>query len=177
MAEKINGKWLNRLKGIKELNRIITNALEIFDIDNAYLREDFEYRFEKNALGFAISTTEVDEWFNEFIKVTFDYDVTNTFIISILHEIGHAETADFITDKAYEKCLIEKAKIKKALLTEDNEKKIKKLEFKYFALPDEYEATAWAVEYAREHAEELAEIWQEINTALQAFYRLNGLTE
>ena len=168
---------LNKLKGIKELNRAVTKALEIFDIDNAYLREDFEYRFEKNALGFAITTTEVDEWFNEFIKVTFDYDVTNTFIISILHEIGHAETADFITDKAYEKCLIEKIKISEALLHLDSIETAKALEFKYFALPDEYEATAWAVEYAREHAEELEEMWEEINTALQAFYRLNGLTE
>ena len=166
----------NKLKGSKKLNKAVKKALVPFGIDDAYLHEDFEYRFEKNAVGFAITTTEVDEWFNEFIEQAFGYIVPNTFIISILHEIGHAETADFVTDKEYKKCLKEKLKIYKALETA-NEDTAKELEFKYFALPDEFQATAWAVDYAREHEEELAEMWKEIYTALQAFYTENGVTE
>lgn len=177
MAQKINGKWLNRLTGIKKLNRVVKKALEPFGIDNTYLWEDFEYRFENNAVGFSLATVSTDEWFNEFVEKTFNYTVTNTFIISVLHEIGHAETENFITDEIYNKCIIEKIKINKALETENNLKKIKALEFKYFDLPDEYEATAWAVEYAREHEQELAEMWQEICKGLQEFYTENNLTE
>jgi hypothetical protein len=57
--------------------------------------------------------------------------------------------------------------------TATSNRKIKKLEYEYFNLPDEIVATAWAVEYMREHEEEIKIMWEHILKAIHKFYEKN----
>ena len=44
---------------------------------------------------------------------------------------------------------------------------------KYFDLPDEYEATMWAINYMRNNVEKVAKFWNELQAAIMSFYKLN----
>ena len=104
-----------KLKGIKKLNKAIANQLKPFGIEKAKLDDEFALYFEQNKVHYKLAYNEVDKWFNACVKEIFGYEVEYTFIISLLHEIGHLNTIDDLTDKEYNKCLKAKEKIAKQL--------------------------------------------------------------
>jgi len=162
------------VKGIKKLNKAIATNLKPFGIESAELCNEYAYIRGEDRIAYKITegTTE-DIWFAEFIKERFNYTVRYPFVMSLLHEVGHHKTDDDISDGIYNFCQKEKARIDKSIKRAKTEKTWKKLEWQYFNLPDEIMATAWAVEYARTHKQEIEKMWGEMREALIKFYKQN----
>jgi len=166
-----------KLKGIKKLNKVISAQLKPFGIDKAFLDNEFCFYPDKDKVAYTLTYSVVDEWFNEYVKQTFNYEVKYTFIISLLHEIGHYNTLDLVPDKAYLKAQKQKAKIDEKLKDVKTEDKEKALHFKYFGLSDEIVATEWAVAYAKAHPKKIRKMWHKIYPAIMEFYALNKIHE
>lgn len=161
-----------KIKGLRKLNNVITKQLAPFGIHKAVCGDDFSYWCESEDVHYKLTVTTEDKWFMEFIAETFGYKTDFPFVLSLLHEVGHHFTIDDVDDEEY--CQDEKERISEEMYFASEERK-KELEWEYFNLPDEIVATEWAVEYALEHTEELAEMWAEILEALQNFYEINKI--
>ena len=167
---------MTKLKGLTKLNKALKNAFSEFEIEKFTMNGDWAYYPDTNKITYSLVENNIEDiWFNEFVKKRFGYKVKNTFMITILHEIGHKMTLDDIyeSDAVYEFCEAEKERIDKDMKNAKSEKECKKLEFQYFALPDEIIATKWAVDYMRENEEKLAEIWEKLKAAFVEFYSKN----
>lgn len=165
-----------KVKGLKKLNNAIKVALADFGINKFKMNGDWAYYPEENIITYSLLENKLEDiWFNEFVKKRFGYKVKNSFMITVLHEVGHKETLEDIyeSDTVYEFCMREKKRIEKAMENAKDKKECKKLEFEYFSLPDEIIATEWAVNYAKEHEAELMTAWIAIKKALTEFYAKN----
>lgn len=168
---------MSKLKGKKKLNKAVSAQLKNFGV-KAKLSTEYAYYFSKALVTFKLTENTIeDELFNQFIFDRFGYQVENTFIISLLHEVGHHLANDEIEGALYNFCWDEKDRIEKAMKNATTENEIKELEYQYFALPDEIMATQWAVNFARNNVMECDIMWENIKTALYKFYKKNGLTE
>ena len=137
-----------KLKGIKKLNKAMITAFGQFGIDKFNMNGDWAFYPNENKITYSlVENKSEDIWFNEFVKKRFGYKVENTFIITVLHEIGHKMTLDDIyeSEVAYDFCMREKKRIETEMEKAKSEKEAKKLEFEYFSLPDEIIATEWAI--------------------------------
>lgn len=162
-----------KIKGMKKLNKAVSAQLAPFGISKAVCTDEYSYVFTDEKITFKLTeNTLPDIWFSEFIKERFDYTVKHSFIISLLHEVGHHKTDDSIDDIIYEFCRSEKERITAAMKDAD-EKESKKLEWQYFNLPDEIMATQWAVNYAKKHPKKIEKMWNNLVIELQEFYKKN----
>jgi hypothetical protein len=142
------------------------------------LGTEYSYSFEQNDIMFKLELTYEDELFSDFMRERFDYDDTGIeFLISLLHEVGHSKANDEIEGSIYEFCEAEKCRISEAMNKATTKEEVKKLEFEYFNLPDEIMATAWAVNYAKQHPLEIQIMWAVMREAILNFYKANGVTE
>lgn len=165
-----------KVKGIKKLNKTVSAQLSSFGISKAILSDTYAYHFDTEKITYKITKDIEDEWFVEFVKERFDYEIKNSFIFSLLHEIGHHKANDDIDGAVYDFCICEKERISNEMLTANNEKS-KKLEWQYFNLPDEIMATQWAVNYAKKHPKKIEKMWEKMQFALIDFYGKNDITE
>lgn len=166
-----------KLKGIKKLNKAIATELSTFKVQ-AVLEEEFGMYIDERTVAYALTHSVVDEWFDEFVLKTFGFNVgENDFAMSLLHEIGHLKTMKNIDDDTIEQCHKKIEKITKKLDKVDSDRKEKNLHFKYFAVPTELVATAWAVEWARKHPKKFQKLCENTAVAIQEFYKANGVTE
>lgn len=151
------------LKARKKLNKAVSAQLAPFGINKAKYTGEYSYSFEKNRVDFKVDNSAIeDKWYNEFLLERFRYTPTNDFIMSLLHEIGHAKANENIVDDIYEFCINEKARIGIEMMVAEDEKTGRALSFQYFQLPDEIMATQWAVNYAEAHENEIEEMWNAI---------------
>lgn len=167
---------MNRIKGRKKLNKVVSAQLANFGIKKARLSDEYSY-FYPNKITYKLTETMEDDLFNQFVFERFGYKVENTFIFALLHEVGHHKANDNIVNDILEFCETEKDKIEKAMQYADAYDEIKELEYRYFTLPDEIMATQWAVNFARNNPLECDIMWKNIETALAKFYKKNGVTE
>lgn len=153
------------LKGIVKIDKIINKFLEPFEC-TARLSTDFGYYHTENLITYALVETEKGRasfmQSVERLKPTVTADV---FLWSLLHEIGHHETMDYMTDK--EEKLSNKIKEEVA--------QTKRPYADYYNAPDEKLATTWAVEYAETHTEELLTFWNKLQKAIMDFYKENNI--
>jgi hypothetical protein len=163
------------IKGLRSLNQIIFNELKNFGIDKTYFNDCYEYRYDENSVGWTLFETEIDKYYNVFIKERFNLELTeeDIFLISLLHEVGHYKTDDGITDNVYDFCLEEKERLSEELGEVEDEEEIKKLHWQYFNLPDEWAATYWAVDYIKKHPKKCKNIAKRLQNALNDFYDKN----
>lgn len=125
--------------------------------------------YDDNTIQYSILITdEFNESFKEFAdSLGFPKDI-EIFVLSILHELGHSQTIDFvpkyirITDHIIKKIY--------SLLIKIHYKWIDKLAYKYYNLYVERIATEWAVEYARKHRRSLLEFQKETAKQLNTIY-------
>lgn len=167
-----------KLNGLAKLNREFSKVVRPFGIEGVVNGEDFAWYREKNIITYTLVTgTFHDEWFVEFVKERFDYDVENVFIMTLLHEIGHYKTDDEIGSALGTWCDNDKERISDAILNDPfiTEEEEKALNWQYFYLPDEFSATAWAVKFAKENPEYIEEMWEKMEKALHNFYEKNDL--
>lgn len=164
-----------KLKGMRKLNKAITAPLaQRFGITEAICADEFAYYWDTETITYKLTDGELeDKWFNEFIEERFDYKVKNSFVISLLHEVGHHKANEEICDAIAEFCEAEKERIEEAMKNAETEEECKKLEWQYFNLPDEIMATQWAVNYAKKHPRIVNKIWRQMQNALVEFYKAN----
>ena len=163
------------IKGLKKLNKAILKELSVFGIENTFYNDCYEYHFDNNSVGWTLFETEIDKYYNDFIKERFNLELTENdiFLISLLHEVGHYKTDDGVNDNVYDFCLEEKDRLSNELNDIEDEEEIRKLHYQYFNLPDEWGATFWAVKYMKEHPKKCKRIAERLQNALNDFYDKN----
>ena len=161
---------MSKIKGLKKLNKAVSAELEPFGIQKAFCGTEYSFSWINESISFKITEGTVEDvWFLEFIKNRFGIE-PQSFIISILHEVGHYKANDEIEGAIFDFCLAEKNRISAEMQTAD-EIRSKELEFEYFNLPDEIMATQWAVNYIKNNTERIKIMWHNIQKALKKFYK------
>lgn len=98
-----------------------------------------------------------DEMVQQFLEKEFGKRY-NSFIIGLLHEIGHIET--------YEEELDDDRDMVYGLLKvayEEGESSVEEFNDMYFRIPAEYNATYWGVQYYETHKKECEELIKKLN--------------
>lgn len=163
-----------KIIGIKVLDKAITEAFNIITDVQFKWTEDWGFWYDKEVVGYALREGTIEDiWFNEFVEERFGYKVENIFMITVLHELGHYMTGDDIDGFVEDFCITEKEKIAEAMEEAETFEDAKALEWRYFNLPDEICATAWAVNFAKDNEELLDTIWAKVEKALHVFYAKN----
>lgn len=166
-----------KLKGLKKLNKAILAEVACFGIIEVDM-QDWAYYHDDDSLTYTLLENRIEDiWFMQFAEKRFGYKPKNNFILSLFHELGHKNTLDEILESDFleDFCQEEKKRIEMKMQTA-GAKKSKKLEWQYFNLPDEIIATAWAIDYMKNHEDEICAMWNRIEKAIQDFYKKN-LTE
>lgn len=162
-----------KLKGVKKLNSHMNKVLKPFGLKSA-LGKDFSYNVITEIVQYAIVVDEdQNNFFSEFIEKNFDYKVTDIFLVSLLHEVGHHFTVDDFDDAEWGFDHTQKVFIENSI----NEDNYREKSFEYFSLPTEFAATAWAIEYLKNHEEEMYRRWNEMLQHIQHFYNRNGVID
>lgn len=160
---------INDLKGIEKVNQIIDSFVNQFGL-RSEMGTDFSYYYPINKITWSFfMTEESNKSFEKFVENTFPDINCNTFIWSLLHEIGHHETIDNWTgDEQY---------IFDSMKEDLEDRLLEEKEFdictEYYSVPDELEATTWAAEYIRDHEPELRSFWDKFQVAANEFAELN----
>ena len=127
---------------------------------------DFAYYPLSNRITYSLVVSEKDSTdfmrSVEFFKPKVKCDI---FLWSILHEIGHHETIDELSDADLADSEIIKFFVFNGCVSEEL----------YYECPDERAATGWAVQYAESHTDILAKFWEELQKAIMRFYKLNHI--
>lgn len=130
----------------------IENFIKSIDeeLNVSFIEKDgWNFETTSNTVNVAISDTE-DCGFFRHLKEEHKCEFANEFSLtlwSILHEIGHYETEDFVD---FDEELDDRVML---YLTDDVVKTNKKIQNKYYNLPSEWEATEWAIEWITENWE------------------------
>lgn len=115
----------------KTLNRIAHE----FECD-VVIGNEFAYYYEENLV--VVDPFDKDEAFLNFARKNGLNETVSSFVISFFHELGHNETIDFVEEYDGDK---------NALSAEE-----------YFSLEEEFEATAWAIDFCNENLELVKEV-------------------
>jgi hypothetical protein len=154
------------LKGTKELEQAIDKFIEPFGLSSK-LDTDFAYYFEKDLVTFSLFQIDA---YNDFIldaESRFPSVLgVHPFMWSLLHEVGHHETWDELTEEEIE----ESMQIKDSIDTDNHSSKMS-----YYTCPDEYAATDWAGHYLEENREEVEDFWESLIPLFREFYKLNDV--
>ena len=163
------------LKGINAINKILNEFLEEFEA-TADIGTDFCYWNTDSLINYALVISEEhnDYFMENFNRIAPDIKC-DVFLASFLHELGHHETICLIEDADELYCRDIKYEISQELEKKHSEAEIKALYQRYFDLPDEYEATMWAIEYIRKNSEKVAALWEKLQKAIIKFYEINRI--
>lgn len=166
----------NTYKGVNEINDILNGFLDEFDA-YAEMGHEFAYVYAKSKIEYTCFLDDNSETYfiKNFHKMAPDIEC-DPFLVSILHELGHHETLDDIDMFEEIYCLAEKDAISERYANK-NFNTEQELYDAYFNLADEYEATTWAINYIRENAVKVKELWSKLKPALENFYKLNAMEE
>ena len=163
------------LKGIELINTVLNDFLKEFEV-TAYFGTDFAYWYEKNEIEYSlIVPEEASMYFMENFNKLAPHLECDPFLASFLHELGHACTLHLIDDSEECFCRDCKDRISKQLTDFITEEEDRALHQQYFNLPDEYEATMWAINYMTNNSDKIASFWEKVQVAINRFYELNKL--
>lgn len=168
-----------KVKGLKKLNKAVSAELKPFGIAKATCATSYTYSFATEEITFKLTENEIEDiWFNEFIKEHFGETKAPSFILFLLHEVGHHLNNDEIDGALYDFCDREKKRIAAAMEENAGDLDAQKiLEWQYFNLPDEIMATSWAVEYARKHPKKVKAMWARLAKEFCNFYEKNEIKD
>jgi hypothetical protein len=156
------------LVGKKELEKCITDFVAPFGL-TAVLDTDFAYYYANDTVTFSIFYFGAYEDFLLDAESRFpQVNGVSPFIWSLLHEIGHHETWDELTEEEID----ESMQIKESIDVDDHASRMT-----YYTCPDEYAATDWAGHYIETHREKVEEFWYKVLLALKKFYASNNIAE
>lgn len=157
------------VKGLELFNKVVDKFVSKWDC-SARVGTEFAYFYLTNEISWSLLVTEdADKYFQSFLNENFPDITADTFIWSLLHEVGHHETIDDWTPEEQKEFDAKKDFIEELYKAKQD----KKISYLYFNLPDEYAATCWAAEYIRENPEEIEALLGELKEVAKVFYKLN----
>lgn len=157
---------MNRDNIIK-LNNILNKFLEDNGIEcTADIDTDFNYSYSKSIAYYALVVPDrISKLFNSFFEVVSYGIEADIFLTSWLHEVGHNETMDLISEEDYQYS----EERKKELTSSDEDCLL------YFNLPIEIAATNWAIKFIKENTDAVAALWKEIQPIIMQIYEDNSV--
>ena len=168
---------MSKLKGLTKLNKAVSAELAPFGISKAKLSDEYSYVYADDSVTYKVIADDIiDKMFNDFVEERFGIDTTfyGSFVISLLHEVGHYKANDEIEGAIYDFCVNEKKRIHEELMEVDAEEQIRALEYQYFNLPDEIMATQWAVNWIKKHPKKMKMMNENMRKAVLEFAEKNG---
>ena len=163
---------------MKELNEdllveLVDEFLEPFGCDSDF-SSDFSYDPEDDRVYFSIIVTErADRLFKQYVSSHFHFETPSIFMLSLLHEVGHAYTLHTFSKMEMENAHDAKKLIETALEMADSDE----IYSLYFDLKIEKVATAWAIKYYKENRKRCDDFYSIFVKTLRAEYERIGLTE
>ena len=144
------------------MDRVLTRFAKQFDCD-VRLDTDFYCIPVSNRIGYTLIVPKANSvTFMDRVQRLYPDINADEFLWSFLHEIGHIETYEDMTEKEIREVM--RAKDCEDITDEE-----------YYELLDEYLATEWAANYMRENQEEIAKFWKKVRKNIMYIYRANGL--
>ena len=151
-----------RLDRIKDL---VNDFLSPFELECEF-DTDFGYYPIHNLVSISLVTIDrASKNFLSFVNKEFGDITADIFLWSLLHEIGHHETWDDLTDSELELS----AALKDAITDNENVSDNGR-DFIYFYIPDEYAATEWAANYMIENSQEIKAFWSRLQPLILDVY-------
>ena len=151
-------------KDLDEIKNIVNDFLFPFELE-CEIGEDFAYYPFHDLIEISLVTIDrSSKNFLSFVNTEFNDITADIFLWSLLHEIGHHETWDILTDSE----IIESQIIKKQI--QNNEIDSNRKDEIYFYTPDEYAATEWAANYMKENVQEVKEFWEKLQPHIINLY-------
>lgn len=165
------------LNGVENLNKIIKDFFTELGYEEItpFLSTDFGYYYGDEKISYTIfEMPTADKGFQMYIEKHFhNVPKCSIFTLSLLHELGHHETIDDISEKIYIKCCEKKFKLaNKEVKTEQD---AIKRQVEYCGIYDEKIATAKAIEILADHYSEVIKFEKTILEALSIFYEKNNI--
>lgn len=129
----------------KETRKAINNWLILNDFDCAVIKDDtWEYFPDEELIGIPKKyDNEMDTYFMEFLRELGLMENFDCITLSLLHELGHHETLEILTNEEYETCCLAIDEIGIAFNDNDN-----KYYHCYWNIPSELMANEWLVNFA-----------------------------
>lgn len=153
-----------------EIDELINNFVAQFDCE-AELGDEFLYFGSDNTITYTLLIGELsDRVWKKYIKDNYNYEMTNVFLFSLLHEIGHHHTMGQFSRKLQNDEDKKVARIEKDLSHSNCEELDTLLYLEYYDLPMEKVATEWAVKYAKNHKRKLFRFWRKLEIALHQYF-------
>jgi hypothetical protein len=133
----------------EKLVRLVDEFLAPFGCDSAF-SADFSFDPEIDRVHFSILVSErADRLYKEYVMSHFNFTPPSIFMMSLLHEVGHAYTLHTFSEEDMQKFHIQKRTIEANLETNDTDENY----CAYFDIEMERAATAWAVNYYQSNRE------------------------
>ena len=141
-----------------KLERVLNRFLKKQGFDCVAREDDyFFYGYARSVICFTTKSDErMDRLFREFaVRLGLEIECGD-FLLAFFHELGHHETMDLIEEEDY----FFSQDVKGTLTASDNDCEI------YFNLPDEIEATLWAIDYINANEEIIKKLKKSIDKAI-----------
>ena len=138
------------LKTAKTMLRYAKQYIDLGQLRVAQTDEDWVYVPSQHVIGVALNEAPDEiawnKWMIGYIKDTFDYNITldQMEIFSLFHELGHHVMGWICTDEEYNMLVQE-------IDDDDN--------YGYRQIPDEKAADEFAINFMKEHMDELLKIY------------------
>jgi hypothetical protein len=163
------------LRGIELIDAVLNDFAKNFGVTVRF-GADFAYWYEKDEIEYSLIMPEDASiyFMDNFNRLAPDLKC-DQFLASFLHEIGHVETFHLLSDIEECFCRDSKDRISRQFTDFITEEEDRALHQEYFDLPDEYEATMWAINYMRENTEKVTLFSNKLQAAIMKFYELNGV--
>lgn len=163
--------------GKRRVKKIINNFLKEFGVE-AKIGKSFCYYPEKELINVSFRVP-VDNAGANMFTMNFNHlapDIkADTFLIALLHELGHHMTVDELTAEEEKESLKKRIELNSVNLKNSTPEEIARANYEYFNMPDEVAATNWAINYIRNNTEKVAEFWNELQPAIMSYYKLNRI--
>ena len=131
-------------RSIYDMTREFVKSIDP-EIVVTFMEDDFYAISQSKIINLTFKPDEYDSLYDDFLMDRFGISM-NPFLAGVLHEIGHVMTFDRQLD--YERSILYK------LLDIDFQiERFVDFTNMYFAIPSEFEATRWGVEYYLSHKE------------------------
>ena len=167
------------LKGIDKVEKVLNNFLQKEFELSIVLGSEFAYNTCTHEIMYTLFGDENSNnlFMKNFNRLAPDIDC-DVFLASLMHEVGHHHTIFLLEDDEEDYCNDCKHRIEvesEHLNADSDAERLEELHMEYFNLPDEYEATMWAIAYIRDNIEKIREFWSKVQDAIMEFYVLNGV--
>ena len=139
---------------MKELNQALNSWLEKYGFDTVVegMEPSFGYYYNRDSIVYTLSMREsaIKSWSLLMEEMDCPF-VINQFYTSFLHELGHAQTLDLLTEE--EEQFSKNEEIRLSQLDD-----IVQADYEYYHLPREIIATEWAMNFMRENENAIKEL-------------------